>query len=57
MTGPTDAAYETFGDVTVDPPRFVDDVYDNVLPHLALDYLSPAHFEDQHAGHTVKTAA
>lgn len=50
-------AFETFEDVTVHLPHFVEEAYNKRRLHSAVRYLSPQQFEDQHIRQTGQNAA
>jgi hypothetical protein len=48
---------ETFGEIVMDLPRFIDEVYNGKRPDLALGYPSPVQLEAMHTRPPVKAAA
>lgn len=46
--------YESYDDVAVDLPRFIDDVYNTRCLRSSLEYLSPTQFEDRKSRQPVK---
>lgn len=50
-------AFENFEDAATYLPHFIEEVYNRRRLHSALDYLSPAQFEEHHAPTPIKAAA